>query len=283
MTTRPVFAVSTTWPYYRQISTEFEWHPGFAVSQKRKNIAGLHRAFERTHPGETVLEVSSKSMQEYGPELSAFNLMKELPGTGRRIPVECAFQGGKVFSGGGPYTDLYDARPGDARRDERLRNSGRLTGFVFAGTEFPTEPKTLFYDWLYMNALLENRELSEALCRYDAFTDIEFNPQKSLNCQARAAAVFAALARLGRLDDIVSPETLKKLYTDSRVIQPVKPEQPEPQQEAPEVSPGMTLHHAAYGEGTITAVSRSTVTISFREVGEKKLGLEWVMKNCRIG
>ena len=35
---------------------------------------------------------------------------------------------------------------------------------------------------------------------FDAFTDIEFNPNKSLNCQARAAALFVAMKKLGRLE-----------------------------------------------------------------------------------
>ena len=31
----------------------------------------------------------------------------------------------------------------------------------------------------------------------DGFTDIAFNPKKSLNCQARSAALYVALARDG--------------------------------------------------------------------------------------
>ena len=29
---------------------------------------------------------------------------------------------------------------------------------------------------------------------YDSFSDIEFNPQKSINCQAKAAAAFVGLS-----------------------------------------------------------------------------------------
>ena len=36
------------------------------------------------------------------------------------------------------------------------------------------------------------------LC-YDAFTDIEFNPKKSINCQAQAAAVYVSLEKQGLL------------------------------------------------------------------------------------
>jgi len=48
---------------------------------------------------------------------------------------------------------------------------------------------------------LENPELAEQVMEFDAFTDIEFNPNKSLNCQARAAALFVAMKKLGRLEE----------------------------------------------------------------------------------
>lgn len=46
----------------------------------------------------------------------------------------------------------------DAKRDPRLQASGRLTGFRFNGSSFPLEPKTAFYDWLYINAIYPHRE-----------------------------------------------------------------------------------------------------------------------------
>ncbi|MGN0514461.1 MAG: DUF6977 family protein [Lachnospiraceae bacterium] len=59
--------------------------------------------------------------------------------------------------------------------------------FSFEGNEFPLEPWTAFYDYIYLNALLENEDLAQIVLQYDALTDIEFNPNKSLNCQAKAA------------------------------------------------------------------------------------------------
>ena len=49
----------------------------------------------------------------------------------------------------------------------------------------------------HINALLENEKLAAAVLEYDAFTDIEFNPDRSLNCQAKAAACFVGLRRAG--------------------------------------------------------------------------------------
>lgn len=41
---------------------------------------------------------------------------------------------------------------------------------------------------------------------YDAFTDIEFNPKRSINCQAEAAAIFVSLSRQGLLRDALEAE-----------------------------------------------------------------------------
>lgn len=200
MAQRPVFVPFKKAPFTDVFMTEFAWNSGLSVSQKRKNIVDLHQAFQQRFPERKVLEISSKSLQELGVKLSAFNLKKYVPSLGKSIPVECIFQGGKVFSGGGPYTDLYQATPRDAKRDPRLKESGMLKSFFFEGQPVPLTPTTAFYDWLYINALLENPELARQLLEYDAFTDIEFNPNKSINCQARAAALFVALHRLGLIE-----------------------------------------------------------------------------------
>lgn len=212
MARRPVYRVSGTAPYFVCETVEFTYNGGFAVSQKQKNIVAIHQAFGRMHPKESVLEISTKSLQSLGVELSAFRLLKDVESLDSKIPVENVFQGGKVFAEGGPFSDLYGMSPREAKRDPRLRESGRLTAFYFEGERYPTEPKTAFYDWIYANAVLENPDLAEALAQYDAFSDVEFNPQKSLNCQAKAAAIFVSLYRLGKLDVIRSFSTFAAIY-----------------------------------------------------------------------
>ena len=56
--------------------------------------------------------------------------------------------------------------------------------------------------------------MAEEILNYDAFTDIEFNPKKSLNCQAKAAAIFVGLSRAGLIENAVSnkEEFFKTLY-----------------------------------------------------------------------
>jgi hypothetical protein len=175
----------------------FEWFAGLAVSQKQKSIDSLHDAAREQCAVSRVLEISSKSRQRLGVALSAFNLTLKTERLPRGISVECAFQGSKVFEAGGPYVDLFDKTSIEAKRDPRLQASGRLTGFRFEGVDWPLEPPTAFYDWLYITALSQHAAWLAELDQYDAFTDIEFNPERSVNCQANAAALYRALAQRG--------------------------------------------------------------------------------------
>jgi hypothetical protein len=202
MAERPVFVPLPAEPgLVREIPLRVTWSPGFAPLQKKKNIIALHEAAARAGYS-PLLEVSTKSDEKVGRHLSAFHLRVKTRDVGE-IPLECAFQGSKVFETGGPYTDLYLAEVRAAKRDKRLQSSGRLLEFAFEGLSFPLEPKTIFYDWLYVNAIFEHRAWLSRLYQYAGFTDIEFNPQRSINCQARSCALFVALMRKGELERAV--------------------------------------------------------------------------------
>ena len=215
MAQRPVFIVALRAPYSLIYRLNFTFNSGFSKSQKQKNIAALHEEFGKTVPGKEgkkITEISSKSTDPETVKLSAFKLMKYVPSLGKSVPVECVYQASKTFAKGGPYTDLLEASPKDAKRDERLKTSGRMTGFMFEGEEFPLEPESIFYDWLYCNALLENPEVSDYILDYDAFTDIEFNPDKGIACQARSCAIYVSLHRMGLTDKIKDFAEFKKLF-----------------------------------------------------------------------
>src|SRR6266852_169345 len=124
MAERPIFVPSPDSPeLVKEIFCELEWNPGFAPIQKEKNIAALHASAAK-RGFSPLLEVSTKSDSPLGRHLSAFNLKVRTWKSGE-IPMECAFQGSKVFERGGPYTDLYMAADAkDARRDTRLQVSG---------------------------------------------------------------------------------------------------------------------------------------------------------------
>ena len=182
----------------------FQWHPGFSVVQKQKSIESLHSSFMSITGCKDVLEISSKSKSDLGVSLSAFNLYMVTKESKRKVSVESAFQGSKVFLNGGPFDDLYYKPSKKAKKDARLKTSGRLIGFIFFGQDWPIEPKTLFYDWIYLNALYRNSDLRQKILKFSAFTDIEFNPEKSINCQAYSAALFVSLTRRGIIEEALS-------------------------------------------------------------------------------
>lgn len=213
MAERPVFIPQeSSSELVKEIYFNLVWNPGFAPVQKKKNVAALHEA-ARQAGYSPLLEISSKSEEKLGQHLSAFHL-KVSEAHLRDIRLEAAFQGSKVFEKGGPFTDLYSTEGKVAKRDPRLQESGCLTGFRFNGYSFPLEPKTIFYDWLYINAIYPHREWLERLYKYAGFTDIEFNSSRSINCQARSCALFVALMRNGQLHKAVaSPETFTELIS----------------------------------------------------------------------
>ena len=65
-------------------------------------------------------------------------------------------------------------------------------------------------------------ELANELLEYQGFSDIAFNPQKSLNCQARSAALFVSLHQNDQLHQALEDKsfyidllTSKNLKTES--------------------------------------------------------------------
>lgn len=215
MAMRPVFVVSEV-SLVRKVDTEFVYHNGLSRAQRMRSAQSLREAFLTRYPDRKLLEVSRFSPEELGTRLSAFNLLVTLE-DGMRVPVECAYQGGKVFEKGGPYTDLLTAAPKAAKTDPRLHESGSLVGYEWNGKPFPSVPVRLFYTWMYMKALRGDEEVSRQLCEYDAFTDIVFNPAKSINCQAYACAAYVALRRRGEVDQALEdPDFLSGLLRGMR-------------------------------------------------------------------
>lgn len=216
MAKRPIFA-----PLYRgdcyilEEYVEFIWHSGLSVKQKQRSIGELHREASEKYGLHRPLEISSKSDDPVGVALSSFNLKFTTLKNQITLTVEAAFQGSKVFEKGGPYRDIFGLAPKDAKRDDRLKSSGSLTGFSFFGSDWPLMPRTAFYDWLYINALMKNDELFEQIVTYGYFTDIEFNPERSVNCQARSAALYLSLRHRGLLDRYVKdPVLFRGMYED---------------------------------------------------------------------
>jgi type I restriction enzyme M protein len=67
--------------------------------------------------------------------------------TEKKYSVESAFQASKVFEFGGPYKDILDKTSREAKKDPRLKNSGKLKFFNFGNRKFELVPTTYFYNW----------------------------------------------------------------------------------------------------------------------------------------
>ncbi len=168
-------------------------------------IEYLNEKYHEDYPKKTLLEVSTKSADDVGRALSAFNLKIE------NIPVENVYCGSKKFRNGGPYIDLIDENvpPKQAKFDERLYNSGELECFEYNNRKFNPHP-SFFYTWLYINALIEN-DMSEKLSA-DAYMDVFYDPAKPSACQARACAIAKTILKTTPKENIKSFNTFSRLF-----------------------------------------------------------------------
>ena len=143
----------------------------------------------------------------------------------KSISLEAAFQGSKVFENDGPHTDLYTKEPFEIKKDERISREKKIIGFEFEGIKWQTEPKTAFYDWIYLKAVDRNiKESNEPIysqiLNYKAFTDIEFNPKKSINCQARSCALYVSLHEKEELNvALEDPEAFREAISKDSFYQ----------------------------------------------------------------
>lgn len=219
MASRPIFTPSPSGKLLVLTHhVSFEWFPGMSLSQAQRSIMSLHANATRQVNVSKVLEISSKSLDELGVALSAFNLMIRTP-KGDEYSLECAYQSAKVFEHGGPFKDLRHMRSIDAKRDPRLLQNGRLTKFSIYGIDWDLQPRTAFYDWLYINALHKHPDLAEKVLSYRAFSDIAFNPERSINCQAYAAALYVSLHDRGLLTrDVLKDKETYLAAVDTGVV-----------------------------------------------------------------
>lgn len=197
---------------------DFTWHTGLTIKDKQQSIASLHEHAKQVDGLSKILEISTRSIEQIGVALSAFNL-KIKSAKGRQFSVESVYQSSKVFNGNQgeiQYLDLLYKSPAEAKTDSRLKTSGNIIAFRTFGKkekEWNINPISAYYNWIYLHALMQHPEYHEPLLEYHAFTDIEFNPKKSLNCQAYAAALFCSLYKNNLLEETMkTPQNFLSLY-----------------------------------------------------------------------
>ena len=95
MAERPVFSICDSKVVSKMYS--FEWQ------------LNLHKAVKEADAQANPLEISSKSANPLGVKLSAFNLCLN------NHTLENIFQSAKLFENGGPYLDLLEVPPREAK------------------------------------------------------------------------------------------------------------------------------------------------------------------------
>lgn len=207
MATRPVFVPSTD-PDQPQLfrihAVDFQWVPGSSAGQQRENIAKLHTAARHRNLA-PLLEVSPDFNDPLGFLLGASNLAVE-DDKSYLIPLSAAFQGSKVFTGGGPYPDLFTKGEKEIAADNRLVQSGSLVGYRFGGLEWGLKAGTMFYDWLAVQAIHRYPKLRHGILKFKGFTDIHHHSGGRDVCHGRSCALYVALAKKMLLDDAVGSQ-----------------------------------------------------------------------------
>ena len=222
MAQRPIYLPTSTPPFFKVEIVEFTWFPGYSKEQKQKSIWSLHENAALETGVDSPLEISSKSTSPLGYKLSAFNLPAYSNDKRYQAPacsLEMVFQTSKVFGEDIHCIDLVGEDVRRVRKTVRERESKGLEHFRFEEVDWPLDPKGAFYNFIYLRSLNElGSEKSDILC-HDGFTDIEFNPKKSINCQAEAVSTFVGISRAG-LD-------LKHISKDKepflKIVYPTKP------------------------------------------------------------
>jgi hypothetical protein len=214
---RPVFLPTNNldqW-LFTEKNIEFDRYMGFAMVQKRKSIESLQNNAKKLLWIKEILEISSKSEDSLWIDLSAFNL--KLTYNWFTWSIESFFQWSKKFTYWWPFTELYTMTWRDAKifKNEKFDNIWKLEYFDFFWEKRDLKlPETIFYDWLYINALIQNKNLQTILNKYEAFSDIAFNPSKSINCQARSIAIFLSIKNSWyAFGEFLSKEEIINIYS----------------------------------------------------------------------
>ena len=127
-----------------------------------------------------------------------FEVMEQAPFF-RRVNIDFTFYNGFSFQQKQRCIRSLHRSYREVTGNDRILEVGSL--FQWSEENSPINPPTYFFDWLYVNTLHQNPELAEEVVKYKAFTDIEFNPARQINCQAEAAAIYVGLRNSGKLEE----------------------------------------------------------------------------------
>ena len=181
----------------------------------------FYAAVEHDRPQRT-LEISSRSSDRLGRDLSAMNLPAAGDPHGRS--VEAVYQAAKCYGDGGPDTRLSRSGYEAKHHDRERRRQGPLAGFQHEGRQWPPETGSAFYDWLWTRSALRHcgHGVVERLQRYEGFTD-QFHRPGAVACQAKTAAIVAGVGLSRARAAIETPEAWLRHMVGKTVPAPPVP------------------------------------------------------------
>lgn len=185
---------------------DFQWIPGRTTTQQKANVAKLHRAAAHRNLA-PLLEVSAVTEDAFGIQIGPSNLTVQ-DERSYLVPVVAAFHGSKVFTGGGPFNDLFRQSEAEILADRRLTQSGPLAGYRFLDLEWGLKSGTMFYDWLSVHAIHRQPKLGSGIDRYLGFTDVGCRSGKKSACHARSCALYVALAAKQIIHKVIKDQDL---------------------------------------------------------------------------
>ncbi|WP_440097305.1 DarT1-associated NADAR antitoxin family protein [Pseudomonas fragariae (ex Marin et al. 2024)] len=146
MAERPAFISVTDSEYLVKTTfVTFDWFPGFSVAQKQRSITSLHQNISKTLNIENILEISSKSLTDVGVKASAFNLMIETRNIIESSVSNAHFRQVKFLNIAAHLLIFLDKTSREAKKDERLKSSGRLSEFRFYQKIWPLLNRKLYF------------------------------------------------------------------------------------------------------------------------------------------
>lgn len=202
---------------------EFDFFGGFAITQKQKTIESFHLSISLKDTY-NILEVSRKSKNQLGNQLSAFNLLITI--NNNKYPLECVYQSSKIFNRTIQFYECLTLTPLESKKlvQTKVKEFGLvLSGFNFFGIEFPISPSTLFYDYIYVLALSQNLDIANQITDYNCFTDIEFNHKKQFASQARSCAIYKYLYDTNQLSDAIQDISVFRGIYENVIVQANSP------------------------------------------------------------
>lgn len=209
MEVRSVYSTRKEAPYYYEHCIE-------VPRNKKEDVMGtnaelLHAAFQHLVHDKKVIEFSSKSDHKSVKKLLPGKLTKVVDG--KKMTINKIFKTAeRVSSDDSSANNIIVNVVNKTVVEVAARKEPKTIGYKYDGHIFSSRPRQMFYNYLYINALLEHQDRMAYLAEYDAFSDVQVASSSGNPVPAQAVAIYVSLARLGLLEKVRDPEEFEALF-----------------------------------------------------------------------